>query len=190
MGIARCRRRSWLRHPSRQQHGRYEVVVTDAVSQQRISLVFPPFGARLSAFIEDCYSVGIYLRLTRGLASPNEQHALFLQGRQPLDVVNEARAAVRMLPITEEQNQIMVTHADWFDSMHVFGLAGDCDPSKEGDMAPFDPDWNTLDNKWKTVLQIAQNHKLAEGAQWTSVKRDYPHVYPVKLPSNPTDETK
>lgn len=162
----------------------------DAVSQQRISQVHPVLGARVGAFLEDCWAVDIYLRVTFGLRSPNEQHALFLQGRQPLDVVNEARAAVRMPPVTDEENQSPVTHADWMDSMHCFGLAVDVAPSTTGDMSPFVPDWNTLDDKWKSVLQIGQTHKLAEGAQWTSVKRDYPHFYPEELPANPTQEMK
>jgi peptidoglycan L-alanyl-D-glutamate endopeptidase CwlK len=141
------------------------------------------------ATIEDCWAIGIYLRLTRGKASPNEQHALYIQGRQPLDVVNEARLAVGWALISEEQNR-EVTHADYLDSMHVYGLAADVDPSEGTTMAPFNPDWNTQDPQWQKVLEIAASHQLAEGAKWTSVKRDYPHLYPQELDANPTQEMK
>lgn len=169
----------------------------DSISTLRLNdpRVHPVLRDRITATIEDCAAVGIYLRVTRAAASPNEQHALFIQGRQPLDVVNEARRAVGWPLIVEEQNH-EVTNADWDESMHVYGLAADVDPSENGMMAPFNPDWTvfdkagTMDPKWQTVLDIASRHKLAEGANWTGKKRDYPHLYPVELAADPTEEMK
>lgn len=163
--------------------------VVDDVSTARLNdpRVHPAVCTRVSATIEDCAAVGIYLRVTRAAASPNEQHALFIQGREPLDVVNEARAAVKWPPVTMEGN-IEVTDADYLLSMHVYGLAADIAPSKGTVIQPFDPDWNNQDAQWQKVLQIAASHRLAEGAKWTAQKRDYPHLYPQELDANPTPE--
>ena len=164
----------------------------DTISQQRIAELEPVFGARMAATIEDCAAEPepIYLRIVQGKRSPNLQHAIFLQGREPLDVVNEARKSVGLSPISDEENQEVVTHADWMQSMHCFGLAADGDPSLDGVDKPFNPDWSNpeQDPKWQRVLAIAATHKLAEGAKWTAAKRDYPHFYPIELPANPTDE--
>lgn len=160
----------------------------DAITQQRLAELHPVLARRLTDTINDCAAAGIYLRVTMGLRSPNMQHALWLQGRQPLDVVNEARSAVGLAAITDEENREEVTHADWTQSMHCFGLAGDVAPSEGSVMEPFDPDWNVRDPQWAKVLEIASTHGLAEGAQWTSTKRDYPHLYPVELDANPTPE--
>jgi peptidoglycan LD-endopeptidase CwlK len=161
----------------------------DAISQARADELHPVLGSRITDTISDCEAVGIYLRLTQGKRSPNEQHALFMQGRADLATVNDLRRAVGQAPITVEENH-EVTNADWLDSMHCYGLAGDVDPSEDGTMAPFNPDWDEQDAKWKQVLQIAASHQLAEGAKWTSVKRDYPHLYPEELEADPTPEMK
>jgi peptidoglycan L-alanyl-D-glutamate endopeptidase CwlK len=163
----------------------------DIITQQRIDELEPVFGARLAAMIVDCANEGIYVRIVQGFRSPNLQHAFYLQGREPLDVVNEARQSVALAPITDEDNQKTVTNADWMQSMHCFGLAGDGDPSLDGTTQPFNPDWSnnpTQDPKWERVLAIAATHKLAEGANWTATKRDYPHFYPLELAANPTEE--
>jgi hypothetical protein len=162
----------------------------DAISKARCDELYPPLGSRLADTINDCESVGIYLRLTRGKASPNEQHALYLQGRGDLAVVNDLRQAVNWAPITEAENQHTVTNADWLDSMHVYGMAGDVDPSEGSTMAPFNPDWDVQDAQWQKVLEIAAAHGLAEGAAWTALKRDYPHLYLKEMDANPTEEMK
>ena len=122
-----------------------------------------------------------------GLRSQNLQHALYIQGRQPLDVVNEARAAVQLAPITDEEN-IEVTHADYLDSVHCYGLAVDVDPSEGTLMEPFNPDWKTMDATWQRVLAIAKTHQLAEGACWPIEERDSPHLFPIEVPASPTPE--
>ena len=165
----------------------------DSISSSRLQEVHPVLRARATYFISDCEAVGIYLRIVMGLRSQNMQHALYCQGRQPLDVVNELRAAVQLAAIDDEQNK-EVTNADYLDSMHCFGLAIDADPSEGTLIQPFNPDWNAvdkdgnLDPKWEKVLEIAKVHRLAEGASWTAKKRDYPHFYPAELDPNPTPE--
>ena len=168
--------------------------MVDSVSQQRLKEVHPVLASRATYLIDDCASLGIYLRITMGLRSQNEQHALYLQGRQPLDVVNEARLAVGWAPITDAANESPVTDADYLLSMHCYGLALDADPSEDSPMAPFNPDWKVFDSpgvmdpKWAKVLEIAKTHQLAEGAQWTTKKRDYPHFFPEELAPSPTPE--
>lgn len=163
----------------------------DTISAARLNdpNVHPVLRDRVTATIEDCAAAGIYLRVTRAHATLNEQHTLYIQGRQPLDVVNEARAAVKWAPITEEQN-IGVTEADCYDSMHPYGLAADVTPSQGTLMQPFNPDWKNQDPTWQKVLEIAATHQLAEGAKWTGKLRDYPHLYPVELEADPTQEMK
>ena len=165
----------------------------DSISATRAQELHPVLRERAGYLFSDCEAVGIYLRMTRGLASQNFQHALYIQGREPLDVVNELRAAVNLAAIDDEQN-IVVTDADYLLSMHCYGLAFDADPSVDTIVKPFNPDWKAvdkdgnLDPKWATVLEIAKTHKLAEGAQWTAKKRDYPHFFPEELPATPTAE--
>lgn len=161
----------------------------DAVTQARLAEVHPVLSKRIADTVNDCEAVGIYIRVTRGKCSPNEQHALYMQGRANLDIVNDLRKAVGMAPIAAGANKV-VTNADYLDSMHTYGLAVDVAPSQDGLMQPFNPDWKEEDDKWAQVLQIAGVHQLAEGAKWTSVLRDYPHLYPVELAANPTDEMK
>lgn len=163
----------------------------DQISAFRVVSLHPVLRQRAIDFIGDCAVAGIYLRVTRALATKNEQHALYIQGREPLDVVNKLRLSVGLAPVTEIENNpphAPVTHADYFDSMHCYGLAFDADPSDGALMDPFRPNWKVQDPKWVTVLEIAKAHKLAEGAQWTLLKRDYPHFYPVELDANPTQE--
>jgi peptidoglycan L-alanyl-D-glutamate endopeptidase CwlK len=162
----------------------------DSISAARLQEVHPVLSSRVTSLIDDCESNGLYLRVTQGKRSPNQQHALYMQGRASLEIVNDLRHAVGFPPILYEENQEVVTHADWLDSMHCYGLAVDVDPSEGTTMAPFNPDWDTQDPQWQKVLAIALNHGLAEGAQWTSVKRDYPHLFPQELAANPTEEMK
>lgn len=162
--------------------------MSDAISQARAAELHPVLRERVIATIEDCALIGIYLRITQGKRSPNEQHALYMQGRASLEVVNDLFHAVGWAPITAERN-IEVTHADYLDSMHVYGLAADVTPSKPG-FPQFNPEWNTQAPQWQTVLAIADSRGLAEGAKWTAKKRDYPHLYPKELDANPTEEMK
>ena len=161
----------------------------DSISSARIAELHPVLGSRISGLINDCEAVGIYLRITQGKRSPNQQHAIYMQGRAPLELVNDLRKAVGQDAITQEQNQSIVTHADWLDSMHCYGLAADVAPSKPGFPA-FNPDWDVQDAQWEKVLEIARTRQLAEGAMWTAVKRDYPHLYCEELEATPTDEMK
>ena len=61
----------------------------------------------------------------------------------------------------------------------------DADPDNP-DFQAWTPDWNAQDHRWKQILQIGRDCKLAEGATWRTFP-DAPHFYPQELPATPTD---
>lgn len=65
--------------------------------------------AALAAFDQGMRAAGVRYIITSTLRTPEEQGALYAQGRLPLGEVNARRAAVGMGPITAEQNAKRVT---------------------------------------------------------------------------------
>lgn len=159
----------------------------DAISMTRLGAGHPELSKRIQQLAQLCEADGVTFRVTMVLRSYNEQAALYAQGRQDLATVNEMRGAVNWAPITENENEEVVTHAAAGQSAHNFGYAADIVPDLPGSAA-FSPDWNELDPAWKDVLNKATMCGLAEGAQWTAAKRDYPHLYLQELPADPTSE--
>lgn len=114
---------------------------------------------RMTRFLGLAEANGVVLRVTRGLATWEEQDALFAQGG--------------------------VTRARGGYSGHNFGYCADVVPD-EPTFPGFQPDWNALHPAWKTILTLALHCGLAEGAQWRSFP-DLPHLYLKECPATPTD---
>lgn len=156
----------------------------DSISISRLARVHPELSRRITQLASMCEDYPF--RVTQGLRTWNEQAALYAQGRESTDSVNARRKAVNWEPITDVQN-VVVTHAAAGYSMHNFGLAVDIVPS-DPNFPTFRPDYNTQHPSWLAILRRALSCGLNEGAQWTGVKRDYPHLFPSELFANPTDE--
>lgn len=64
---------------------------------------------KLGELIQLCEKHGVEFIVTFTSRTLEEQHALYCQGRQPLELVNQGRAALGWAPITEKQNRRPVT---------------------------------------------------------------------------------
>lgn len=91
---------------------------------------------------------------------------MYLQGRAPLDVVNEARRRAGLAPIGVAENRIVT----WLKvSPHCFGLAFDFVPIVGGRAV-----WND-EKLWERCGLVAESLDLEWGGRWKSFP-DFPHV--------------
>ncbi|TPF17907.1 peptidoglycan-binding protein [Priestia megaterium] len=100
--------------------------------------------------IKKAYDQKIYVAITQGFRSIDEQNALYAQGR-----------TVKGMPI--------VTNAKGGYSYHNFGLAVDFVLLNENKQ----PVWN-INDKWMSVVRMGVGMGLESGAYWSGFK-DYPH---------------
>ena len=118
---------------------------------------------------------GVSLRVVRTRASIEEQEALWLQGRYSLYQVNLARKRVGWAPITEEQNERIVTKAQPGYSWHNFGRAIDVVPvdvAEAGDLS--DPDNPLWENPWWDAIgRVGEELGFEWGGRWE--RPDRPH---------------
>lgn len=118
-------------------------------AEKKLEGVHPVVAEKARQLITKAYNEGIYVVITQGYRSKEEQDALYAQGRTKLGKI--------------------VTNAKGGYSYHNFGLAFD--------FALMNPDgsicWEVND-KWKRVAQIGKSLGLEWGGDWDSFK-DYPH---------------
>lgn len=137
----------------------------DPVTQARLVGLHPLLQRRYTDFDADMTSRGIILRITQALRTWAQQDALYAIGRTvPGKIVTEAKGGY---------------------SAHNFGYAVDVTPNDPA-FPVWKPDWNENDDRWKTVLTVAENYGLEEGAEWRTFP-DFPHLYLAELPATPTD---
>jgi peptidoglycan LD-endopeptidase CwlK len=121
-------------------------------AEKKLSGLHPVVAEKARNLIKKAHSEGIYIIITQGLRTIEEQNRLYAQGRtKPGKIVTNARGGY---------------------SYHNFGLAFDfcvCDVVK-GSLAP---NWN-VDRRWLRVGQIGKSLGLEWGGDWKSFK-DYPH---------------
>jgi hypothetical protein len=103
-----------------------------------------------------------------------EQNALWMRGRYPLDVVNAAYKKVGMAPITEAENKRPVT---WVRiSIHSSGEAVDYYQEVK-ERASYDlkvdSDFDNIPD-WKEFVKLAEMCGLDAGG--SGEKKDWPHV--------------
>lgn len=131
----------------------------DSVSEERLAQIHPELANRVRMLAE---VLPFPIRVTQGLRSWSTQDAIYNQGRTtPGSIVTNVKGGY---------------------SAHNFGYAIDfvvMDKSL--------PDWNSNDEKWKQVLEIAFRFGLSEGATWRTFP-DKPHLYLWELPADPDDE--
>jgi peptidoglycan L-alanyl-D-glutamate endopeptidase CwlK len=134
----------------------------DPISESRLSQVHPELARRIHQLEQYMIAEGIEIRVVQGLRTYAEQDAIYAQGRTTPGKI--------------------VTKAPGGYSMHNFGLAVDVAPFRNGQ-----PDWDASDSEWQLLLAKALTCGLAEGARWTHVQEDNPHLYPQELPASPSD---
>lgn len=118
---------------------------------KRMGAVKPIVKEKVLDLIEKAYSEGIYVLITDGYRSYEEQDELYAQGR------------------TKPGN--IVTNAKGGQSNHNFGIAVDyCLTNKEGTAAYWD-----VNADWKRVATIAKSMGFEWGGDWKTFK-DNPHL--------------
>ncbi|MET3505649.1 peptidoglycan-binding protein [Halalkalibacter oceani] len=119
-------------------------------SQLKLDNVHPYIAERALEVVRKSYAEGIYVQITHGYRSIQEQDALYAQGR------------------TTSGN--IVTNARGGYSYHNFGLAVDFVVLDSNGAA----NW-TVDSRWKRVGAIGESLSLEWGGNWSNF-RDYPHL--------------
>jgi len=115
-----------------------------------LSLLDPRFQDPLQQFLDMARAKGIELRVVQGLRTPEEQDALYAQGRTaPGPVVTNARGGL---------------------SNHNYGLSVDVVPASLIDTENWSPD----DPVWNTIGALARQAGLEWGGDWGSPDR--PHI--------------
>jgi peptidoglycan L-alanyl-D-glutamate endopeptidase CwlK len=116
--------------------------------------------------------------VTSTIRTIDEQKALYAQGRQPLEVVNELRQIANLPPIGEADNSYTVTNDDGvkYKSNHQSGRALDVTPAD----AKGDPIWpEPSDPRWNQIAQFFMVQNFKWGGNWTKehdgIDPDYPH---------------
>lgn len=136
------------------------------LNEERLAKIYPVLAARIRAFLADMWGQEIPVLVTRGFATYAEQASLYAKGRTtPCKIVTNAKPGY---------------------SSHNFGLAVDVVPD-DVQKPGLQPDWNADHPVWKTMLIVAAQHGLNEGANWKSFP-DKPHLYLAELQDTPTDE--
>lgn len=119
-------------------------------SNRKLVNVHPYVKNKAIELIKKAYAEGIYVQVTQGFRSIEEQNELYAQGRtKPGKIVTNAKGG---------------------QSIHNYGLAFDIVIlNNDGSL-----NWNTSDKRWRRVGQIGQSIGLEWGGTWKTFK-DYPH---------------
>ncbi len=153
------------------------VLVMDPSSETRLSLVNPQLARKIRAEATLLADEGIDIRVTRGLASWNDQQKIWLQGRDQTGKVID--------PLK------IVTNAPPGHSWHNFGMAVD--------VAPFDaqgkPEWK-LDDPiwgpvWRRIIALGESLGMYSGDEFVHCPKDDPHFQLTgTFPVSPNDEAR
>lgn len=108
----------------------------------------PKAEALAIALRERCDDMGIHIIFVYTRRTTAEQAALYAQGREPIQAVNDKRHAAGMAPITEKENEDEVTWT--LNSRHLSGEAFDIAIMINGKI-----DWYTP--LYQTVGQIGED---------------------------------
>jgi peptidoglycan L-alanyl-D-glutamate endopeptidase CwlK len=122
-----------------------------AKADKKLQNVHPVVAEKARQLITKAYNEGIYVIITQGYRSIQEQNELYAQGRtKPGKIVTNARGG---------------------DSYHNYGLAIDFAlMNQDGSIS-----WN-VDAKWKRVAAIGKSLGFEWGGDWKGNLVDYPHL--------------
>lgn len=116
-----------------------------------------------SAF-QELEAKGILFACTSTLRLPDEQAALFAQGRKNLADVNALRAKANLYLLSPKENLYTVTNCDGVvkKSRHQDGGALDVVPVENGK-----PVWPAdTDPRWKQIAEVMVKHGFRWGMDW------------------------
>jgi peptidoglycan L-alanyl-D-glutamate endopeptidase CwlK len=151
------------------------------MASRRIEDLTPSMQEKVQRWLDLVASAGIPLLISCTYRSPEEQEALYLQGREPLDVVNAAREKVGLYLLTSAENRIVtkVRHSKHTDRKALDFVilkngraTWDLKADVNADGAP----------DYEQAGRLAQEVGLVWGGDWNGngVKDesfvDYPHV--------------
>jgi peptidoglycan LD-endopeptidase CwlK len=139
----------------------------DDRSEKNIASLLPEVQVLARSLVHAARNIGIDIKVISGTRSYDEQHALYLQSRQPLVVVNAARKEAGLEPITVAENKKKVTGADAGHSNHNFQIAFDVGIFKGNTYVGESP-------AYKAVAVLGKQLGLTWGGDWVSLK-DEPH---------------
>lgn len=117
---------------------------------KRLEKVHPELKRRAEILLARLAGQGITVEVVQGLRTPEEQDALYAQGRTKPGRI--------------------VTYAKRWQSNHNYGLAVDLCPFVNGK-----PQWNAPQEVWKLIGKSAESLGLEWGGRWAKF-RDLPHV--------------
>ena len=123
----------------------------DAISQERLALIYPELARRMNQVEQILETLGFTIRISQALRTYAEQEAIYAQGRT-------------------SPGQI-VTHARGGDSWHQYGLAVDFVPMENGQ-----PVWDRTHPAYGKTIEIAESLGLVSGSRWPEPKTDFPHL--------------
>lgn len=136
------------------------------INQLRADTLLPELKDKLLAGLLVLEDLGWQPLVAQALRTPEEQTALYAQGRQSLDEVNELRKTAGQDPITEKENEHIVTKIKW--SKHNEGKAFDLVNIKDGKA-----DWDDM-KFYSACANEFEAMDLIWGGRWTKFV-DHPH---------------
>ena len=138
----------------------------DDRSEVNIKTLHPEVQILARSLVHAADKLGITIKVISGSRTYEEQHALYLQGRNSLEVVNAARKKAGMNPIDQEENKI-VTNADAGHSNHNFEIAFDIGVFEGKHYLGESP-------LYKAVAVLGKQLGLSWGGDWKNLT-DQPH---------------
>lgn len=152
----------------------------DKPTKDKIKLAHPKLRDELTEIVEKINKAVLTgnakVRITHTLRSFEEQDALYAQGRETLEKVNEKRKIANLKPIKQFENT-RVTNAKAGDSFHNFGVAADMVLIVNGITASWDTkkDWDKdTESDWMEVVKVFEDKGWKWGGRFLSFK-DMPH---------------
>lgn len=138
------------------------------MASRRLEDLIPELAEKAKQFREIASKEGINVIFTCTYRSEEEQRALYAQGRENVQVVNELRKKVNLPPITEKEN-IIVTFAKEGQSKHNIRQAFDIAIIEAGKLI-----WDPKHPNWQKVGEIGRSLGLSWAGDWKKFK-EYPH---------------
>lgn len=150
-----------------------------------VASLHPAFQKRVVPFLDACAQVDVPVLVTEGLRAWERQADLYAKGRTKASDICCKHGSTE-LPVglcKQHPFGATVTNAQPGYSWHQFAVAIDGVPD-DLSHAGLQPDWTPTHPAWQTMLRLAPQFGLAEGAAWRSYP-DYPHFQPRELGATP-----
>lgn len=138
------------------------------MASRRLTDLDEPTYIIAEAFVRDCEKQGLDIVVACTYRSPEEQEALYAQGRQPIEVVNKLRKKIGIYPLGLAEDKI-VTYARAGESWHNKRRAMDVYPCESGKLI-----FNTHHPAWKILGETGEKHGFEWSGRWKRFK-EWPH---------------